>query len=1210
MGIKNWVAKAGNRAADKVARLAVLSPEQLADMEKRRAQYLSQMPSSDDQAADELTKRLLAAGSVEIYNAYLPQIQDFYVPLVNDAEYGRVFSAAHNIRYLNITKWVSDRKENSLEKLVNVYEVLSNEECNIALVFHRTCEGTAVYLAVTNTRNADNNVDVENYKSRLADAIRGNFPGAEWKKENGVGIIPCLDNNTAYSVAAASNIPTEKSEKFISQTIEKLLDGIVPDKRSKEYTIILLATPIQDIEERKLRLAEFYSGLTPYASWQTNFTYTESDATNAMATFGVNAGVSAGVQRGQNTASTNTDGTTDSTGKTESDTEGASQTDSEGNSSTDSTGSSVSDAEGTSRGTSEGNTVSDSMTHTDGSNRSMSSTEGSSDTVGGGINAGTGAGFKPFGVGFDVNAGASVDYHHGWNRGETIGTGTSISDAVTNGTARTLTENTGQSATHSVTENISQALTSSTGRAITNSVGRTVANTLGRAVTRSVANTVGAYKGVNFGGNFGANFARSSNVTATVGKNEGITQSFTNYTIRHTLELLEEQMNRLEQSTALGMWDFAAYVLSEDQNVASNVTHSYLALTQGEQSYASQTSVNLWRGDMGENSRDAKEICTYLRELRHPVFGLNPALTAVNPTFNVYPSVVTATTSLSGKELAYSLNFPQKSVTGFPVIECAEFGRNIITYDLQEKSQARLDIGKIFHMNHEEKTNVSIYKESLSSHTFVTGSTGSGKSNTVYQILNEANENGVKFLVVEPAKGEYKSVFGMESDVNVYGTNPALSPLLRIDPFRFPEGIHVFEHLDRLVEIFNVCWPMYAAMPAVLKNAIEQSYADCGWNLTESSNPFGDDLYPTFADVARNIKSIIDSSEYDTENKGAYKGSLLTRLQSLTNGINRLIFTTDEISPQELFDENVIVDLSRVGSHETKSLIMGMLVLKLGEYRMTSANGMNRPLHHLTVLEEAHNLLKRSSVNADSESSNLLGKSVEMIANAIAEMRTYGEGFVIVDQAPGLLDLAVIRNTNTKIIMRLPDQNDRELVGKAANLNDSQIMELAKLPCGVAAVYQNEWIEPILCKVDRYEVPQQIYRYERPKEALKENDIDKRIQIASLLSYGTKIDNEIELRETRKELVKLGINASLQVMIMKMLINPPKEPRMTKLAPIMNALFPSVGDAVKKSHIESRDALEWTRSAEDALRSLGAAQIEDLVRRRYHSMCHDILFCY
>ena len=120
--------------------------------------------------------------------------------------------------------------------------------------------------------------------------------------------------------------------------------------------------------------------------------------------------------------------------------------------------------------------------------------------------------------------------------------------------------------------------------------------------------------------------------------------------------------------------------------------------------------------------------------------------------------------------------------------------------------------------------------------------------------------------------------------------------------------------MDRLVEIFNVCWPMYAAMPAVLKNAIEKSYIDCGWNMITSENKYGEMIYPTFKDVARNIKDIIDSSEYDNDNKGAYKGSLLTRLQSLSTGINGLIFATDELLWQELFDENVIVDLSRVGS--------------------------------------------------------------------------------------------------------------------------------------------------------------------------------------------------------------------------------------------------------------------------------------------------------
>lgn len=41
-------------------------------------------------------------------------------------------------------------KENSIEKLINVYEVLFNEECNIALVFNRTRQRTKVYLAVGN----------------------------------------------------------------------------------------------------------------------------------------------------------------------------------------------------------------------------------------------------------------------------------------------------------------------------------------------------------------------------------------------------------------------------------------------------------------------------------------------------------------------------------------------------------------------------------------------------------------------------------------------------------------------------------------------------------------------------------------------------------------------------------------------------------------------------------------------------------------------------------------------------------------------------------------------------------------------------------------------------------------------------------------------------------------------------------------------------
>lgn len=1081
MGIKNLINKAGAKAADKVAKLSALSPEQLEAVEKQKEKYLADQPNVSD---EELTNRLLASCGVEVFNSYLDQIKELYVPLESTTEYEDEFHPSYNIRYFNITKWVTDKKENSLEKLVNVYEVLSNERCNIALVFNRTSTNTKVYLAVVNTENATDNVNVENYRRRLLEAIKGNFPGSTVSEEVGRGRIPCLNNQKPYSVATVSNLPTTKSEKFISQTIEKLIDGIVPENPSQDYTLILLANPIQNIENHKLRLSELYSALAPFKKWQTNYTFTESDATTSMATFGVNIGASAGIQQGQNQATNQNTGQTETTG----------------DSTTDSTG----ESDGTN------------TSHTSGINKGKSQTN--SKAVNGGLTT-------PI-----ASVGGNI------NKSDSIISGTSVSDTI--------------------------------GKTITKTVGKALTKTASKAISETLGKTVGATKGINLGTNIGANFARASNVTASVGKNEGITQFFMNHNIQHALTVLDEQMKRFEKGTALGMWDFAAYVLSEDQNIANNVAHTYLALTQGEESYMSKSSVNLWRGDMGERSGDTEEIVNYIRDLRHPIFGLNPNLLEKDATFYVYPSVITPTVPLSGQELAYSLNFPQKSIPGLPILECTEFGRNIVSYDLEEKKEQKIRLGNIFHMNREETVPVELSQDSLSSHVFITGSTGSGKSNTIYQLLAEAKENQIKFLVVEPAKGEYKHIFGKDEDIAVYGTNPQLTPLLKLNPFSFTKETHILEHLDRLIEIFNVCWPMYAAMPAVLKKAVEKSYIDCGWDLMKSVNEFGA-IYPTFADVAENIKEIIDSSEYDNENKGAYKGSLLTRIESLTNGINGLIFSQEELSNQQLFDSNVIVDLSRVGSSETKSLIMGILVLKLQEYRMSHAD-MNSSLRHLTVLEEAHNLLKRTSTEQVSESSNLIGKSVEMLANSIAEMRTYGEGFIIADQAPGLLDLSVIRNTNTKIIMRLPDWSDRELVGKSANLNDDQILELARLPKGVAAVYQNEWIQPVLCKVDKFDDGGEVYQYRPEYEIELNSSADLYLTISKYLTGNGTIE-QMNLEKLEQDLFQASISGKTIYQVLKLLRQQVYEVDMVRIAPIISNFYPSLLNKARDAEMKNSD---------------------------------------
>ena len=570
--------------------------------------------------------------------------------------------------------------------------------------------------------------------------------------------------------------------------------------------------------------------------------------------------------------------------------------------------------------------------------------------------------------------------------------------------------------------------------------------------------------------------------TATIGSSKNYTLTIHNKHIEELMKRIDQELERISMSESTGLWSVASYFFSYDNDFASAESAStiFKSIMQGEESGVETSAINSWI----DNSQKMKMLTNSVCHLSHPVFWNN--LTVNGENIKVENSSL-----LSSKELAILLSLPHKSVPGFPVVEHVSLAKEVIRNN-ESLMKREVSLGCIFDLGKAYTENrVKLDVKSLTQHVFVTGSTGCGKSETIYKLINETKQVGTKFLVIEPAKGEYKNVFG---DVNVFGTNPLIMPLLRINPFSFPTGVHVLEHIDRLTEIFNVCWPMYSAMPAVLKKAMLDAYESCGWDLRLSVNRLsrGEDVYPSFLDLFLSLEKVITESAYSEEVKSNYSGALLTRVESLTNGLNGEIFSVNELSNMVLFDENCIIDLSRVGSQETKSLIMGILIMRLSEYRMTGANTPNSALKHLTVLEEAHNILKRVSTEQSQEGSNMAGKSVEMITNAIAEMRTYGEGFVIVDQSPTSVDKAAIKNTNTKIVMRLPDEDDRKVSAKAAGMNDKQIDEIAKLPTGVAVVYQNDWVSPVLCKIDRMENSRVIFNEQKDSilELNSENDIN------------------------------------------------------------------------------------------------------------------------
>lgn len=610
--------------------------------------------------------------------------------------------------------------------------------------------------------------------------------------------------------------------------------------------------------------------------------------------------------------------------------------------------------------------------------------------------------------------------------------------------------------------------------------------------------TSGSFDSYTSGSSFSQSFSESSGETNTSGKSQGetntqgtsdtLTLTYENKGVELLIERATSELERFRICESFGMWEFACYFLSTDVHTTALASNAYRALMTGKESNIESSHLNIWSINQKKTIDDIVNSVLYLT---HPSAEM-PALEGGYDT-----QLVTPTNMVSGYELPLVMGLPKKSIAGLAVVEMAEFGRQVV---YENKSPKRsIEFGSIYHMGVVEKPRVKMDLDLLASHCFITGSSGSGKSYATYHLLQSVLENDVNILIIEPAKGEYKQVFGGLRGIKIFTTDPNSYRMLHINPFQFPDNIHVLSHVEQLMQIFSASWSLTEAMPAFLKQAVVGAYVRCGWDTLNSIYIKGvsDHKYPTFNDVLTLLRVIIDESDYSAQSKGNYKGALLTRVEGMCTGINGVIFQNSEgVRDSILFDSNVVVDLSELGSEEAIALIMGTFIMKLNEYRKSQRKSdptaqLNSQLKHITVLEEAHNLLKRTSTEQSQDGANMVGKSVEMISNSIKEMRTYGEGFVIIDQSPMAVDTSAIENTSTKIIMNTPAKDACEELGSALALNEAQTAELSKLNVGVAAVLQKGWLSPVLMKIDMWD--------DRYNADLIQTDIDELKRVKGII---------------------------------------------------------------------------------------------------------------
>lgn len=344
-------------------------------------------------------------------------------------------------------------------------------------------------------------------------------------------------------------------------------------------------------------------------------------------------------------------------------------------------------------------------------------------------------------------------------------------------------------------------------------------------------------------------------------------------------------------------------------------------------------------------------------------------------------------------------------------------------------NEAGIRIGRALHYGHEASPLV-VPLAALNQHTLVVGASGWGKTTTVLSMLAELwREHQIPFFAIEPTKAEYRSLLATPGfdDLRVITLGrDDISPL-RLNPLDPPPGVRREVHANAVLAALKLALPLPPPLPQLLDEAIDRAYELACWDYDTTSEA---DLQPP------TLRGLLESFEFLFTRKG-YTGdaknigvALSVRLGALLRGSRgRVLDTVESVDFGELMCRPVVVELDEISDNIDKSVFAAFLLDRIrSAARARGSTGGQ--LKHVTVIEEAHRLLnraERSDGNADNGES-AKANTVKAFCDAIAELRSVGEGFILSSQSPSDLARAAISNTATRIVHRLELATDRNVV--------------------------------------------------------------------------------------------------------------------------------------------------------------------------------------
>ncbi len=340
----------------------------------------------------------------------------------------------------------------------------------------------------------------------------------------------------------------------------------------------------------------------------------------------------------------------------------------------------------------------------------------------------------------------------------------------------------------------------------------------------------------------------------------------------------------------------------------------------------------------------------------------------------------------------------------------------------------------------------------LTKHMLVVGTPGSGKTNfSVSLLIRLWKDYKIPFLVIEPAKNEYRAMIQSIPELQVFtpGKN-FISPFV-MNPFVPPDNVRLETYKSTLKTAFEAAVSMATPLDLIFEETINNCYSDFKWLDSYTIDDRGEIF--NISDFIRCFKKTFEDIGYTGDARNIGRAGVV-RLKSLAN----LFDQYSTIPVKDLLGKPTVIELAAIENSDQKALIISLVLLSVLSYVNTNYTGTG-DLRNVVLLEEAHVLLDSGS-SAGAEGADPKKVAQGLVKRILAEMRSYGVGMIIADQSPRKVTADIVALTDMKMVFRLVEKTDKQMIADSTNMDDAKMQRMSRLKPGEAFLFFQKLEEP------------------------------------------------------------------------------------------------------------------------------------------------------